>query len=223
MPWIALGGLHPRLVSGRSPGDPGRPRRWPREEPRVNDEALRPVVERARTGDAEAFGELFHLTRPDVARVCRRLLGPGAAAEDATSEVFLRMRTGLDGYASERPFRPWLRGIASHHCIDVLRRRRTEARLFEAGDWARDDLVDPGPSPLRRVARAEQQAEVQSAVEALPEKYRLPLVLRYFGELDYAAIGEVLDVSREQVATLLYRAKRRLRERLADRAVREDA
>jgi RNA polymerase sigma-70 factor (ECF subfamily) len=188
----------------------------------VDDEALRPVLERARAGDSEAFGELFRHTRPDVERVCRRLLGPGPAAEDAASEVFLRAQRGLDGYAGERPFRPWLLGIASHHCIDVLRRRHTESRLFDARDLARDDLVDPGPSPLRRMARAEQQAEVQGAVEALPDRYRLPLVLRYFGELDYAAIGDVLGVSREQVATLVYRAKRRLRERLAPAASRED-
>ncbi len=182
----------------------------------MDDEALRPVVERARAGDPEAFAELFRHTRADVARVCRRLLGPGANAEDAASEVFLRVRRGLDGFAGERPLRPWLLGVARHHCIDVLRRRRTEARLFSPADWTAEDPADPGASPLRRVARAEQRAEVQAAVEGLPEKYRLPLVLRYFAELDYAEIGEVLGVGREQVATLVYRAKRRLRERLAD-------
>ena len=180
----------------------------------MDEQAVRSLVERARNGDAEAFAELYRTHRADVARVCRRLLGPGAASEDAGSEVFLRMRRGLDGYSSARPFRPWLLGIASHHCIDVLRRRRTEARLFEAQDLAAEDLADPGPSPLRRVARAEQHAELVAAVEALPEKYRAPLALRYFGELDYAGIAETLGISREQVGTLLHRARRRLRQRL---------
>ena len=188
----------------------------------MDDERAGPLVERARGGDPAAFAELFLAYQPDVARVCRRLLGPGPAAEDASSETFLRMRRGLDGYSGARPFRPWLLGIASHHCIDLLRRRRTEAQLFEARDFQSDDLPDPGPSPLRRVARAEQRAELVAAMEALPEKYRLPLALRYFAELDYAGIAETLGISREQVGTLLYRAKCQLRAALAD-ADAEDA
>jgi RNA polymerase sigma-70 factor (ECF subfamily) len=173
-----------------------------------------PLVERAETGDEAAFAELFRRTRAEVGRVCRRLLGPGPGAEDAASEVFLRARGALPGFDRQRPFRPWLLAIASHHCIDLLRRRRTEARLFSPGDLEERDLEDPAPSPLRRVAGAERRAEVLEAVEGLPEKYRLPLVLRYWSELDYAGIADVLGVERSQVATLVYRAKRRLRERL---------
>jgi len=55
-----------------------------------------------------------------------------------------------------------------------------------------------------------------AVVEALPERYRAPLVLRHFAELDYAAIGELLGVSRGQVGTLLFRARRRVRERLRE-------
>ena len=189
----------------------------------MSDEAVRPVVERARAGDEAAFAELFRLHQGDVARACRRLLGPGPAAEDAAAEVFLRARGALDGFQPERPFAPWLLGIASHYCIDVLRRRRTEARLFDPREIDADQCMDPGPSPLRRLAGAEQRAELLSAIESLPEKYRLPLVLRYWSELDYAAIGEVLGATREQVGTLLFRAKRQLRERLRARAVAEDA
>jgi RNA polymerase sigma-70 factor (ECF subfamily) len=52
---------------------------------------------------------------------------------------------------------------------------------------------------------------VLEAIDALPLHYRLPLVLRYFHELDYEGIAEVLNLSRSQVGTLLFRAKRRLR------------
>jgi len=180
----------------------------------MQDGALGPLVERAAAGDEAAFAEIFRRTRADVGRVCRRLLGPGPAAEDAASEVFLRARRSLAGFDRDRPFGPWLLAIASHHCIDLLRRRRTETRLFSSDELADCDLADPAPSPLRRVAGAERRAEVLEAVEGLPEKYRLPLVLRYWSELDYADIADVLGVERSQVATLVYRAKRRLRERL---------
>ena len=177
--------------------------------------ALDAVVDRARSGDTAAFGELFRSYERDVARLCGRMLGPGAAAEDARSEVFLRARRGLDGYDPKRPFRTWLLSIAGHYCIDQLRRQQTESRLFDAGDFEAGDLAAPGPSPLQHLVRREERDAVLSAVEALPFKWRLPLVLRHFADLDYGAIGEILGVERGQVGTLLFRARRRLRECLA--------
>jgi RNA polymerase sigma-70 factor (ECF subfamily) len=175
-----------------------------------------PVLERARAGDPAAFDALFRAHASDVTRVCRRMLGSETAAQDATHEVFLRARRGFASYDPERPFRRWLLGIAGHYCIDQLRRRSREARLFDAGDLdAGDldagDLSDPGASPLSRALAAERRAQVLEAIDALPLHYRLPLVLRYFHELDYEGIAEVLNLSRSQVGTLLFRAKRRLR------------
>jgi RNA polymerase sigma-70 factor (ECF subfamily) len=175
----------------------------------LSEDPARPLLQRARDGDADAFGELFRRFEPEVSRLCRRLLGAGA--EDAAAEVFLRARAALQGYDLDRPFRRWLLAIASHHCIDQLRRRRTEARLFAASELEPDALADPGPSPLRHLARAEERSAVVAAIDALPDTYRLPLVLRYFNELDYDGIGEILGVTRGQVGTLLFRAKRRLR------------
>ncbi len=149
-----------------------------------------------------------------VSRLCRRMLGAGPAAEDAAHEVFLRAQRGLDGYDRGQPFRPWILAIAGHHCIDQLRRRRTEWRLFDAADLDAADLADPAPSPLGEALRAERRAEVLGAIDALPLKFRLPLVLRYFNELDYDGIAELLQITRSQVGTLLFRARRRLRERL---------
>jgi RNA polymerase sigma-70 factor (ECF subfamily) len=161
-------------------------------------------------GGSSDFGELFRAYRGDVERVCRRMLGE-SGAQDAASEVFLRAQRALESYDPERPFRPWLLGIASHHCIDQLRRRAREARLFEAKDLGELELAHPGPSPLRRLAKREQSREILDAIDSLPRKYRLPIVLRYYEDLDYAAIAELLGVERAQVGTLLFRAKHKLR------------
>lgn len=113
-----------------------------------------------------------------------------------------------------RPFRPWLLGVTSNLCIDLIRRRSREVRLFDARDFANNDLVDTGPTPLRRALDAESRRHILEALERLPLKYRLPLVLRYLQDLDYETIGKILDVSRGQVGTLLFRARRKLREQL---------
>jgi RNA polymerase sigma-70 factor (ECF subfamily) len=190
---------------------------------RAEGSSERARVERAREGDAQAFAELYRAHEPDVARLCRRLLGPGAAAEDATGEVFLRARRSLDGFRAGRPLRPWLLAIAGHHCIDQIRRGRAEALLFDGGDSRPDELAGSGPSPLQQVLRAEARQATLAAIDALPARYRVPLVLRYFAELDYAAIADALGTTPNQVATLLFRAKRRLRSELAPGSGGEDA
>jgi RNA polymerase sigma-70 factor (ECF subfamily) len=161
-----------------------------------------------------AFEPLFRAHEPDVQRLCRRMLGEDAA-RDASHEVFLRARRGFDSWDPERPFRRWLLAVTGNYCVDQLRRRGREAHLFDASDLEAGDLLDPGPSPLRQALDAEERARLLEAIDALPQKYRLPLVLRYFQELDYDGIGDVLGLGRGQVGSLLFRARRRLREALA--------
>ena len=193
---------------------PGASRRV--EEAAVSaDEPADPGSRGAGPGDFEAR---YREHEEAVSRLCRRMLGAGPAVEDAAHEVFLRAQRGRDGYDPAQPFRPWILAIAGHHCIDQLRRRRTEWRLFDAADLDAADLADPAPSPLGEALRAERRAEVLVAIDALPLELRLPLVLRYFNELDYDGIAELLQITRSQVGTLLFRARRRLRERLAGEA-----
>ena len=163
--------------------------------------------------DEPSFEALFREHEAAVQRHCRRLLGD-EADRDATQEVFLRARRGFASWDPERPFRPWLLTVAGNHCIDQLRRRSRETRIFDHRDLDPADLLDPGPSPLRLSLRSEERGHLLDALDGLPQKYRLPLVLRYFQELDYDAIGDVLGVSRGQVGTLLFRAKRLLRQAL---------
>ncbi len=164
---------------------------------------------------AQAFEALFREHEDAVERLCRRMLGL-EPARDARQEVFLRARRGFDSWDPSRPFRRWLLAIAGNYCVDQLRRRGLEARIFDPRDFQSDDLLSPGPSPLREALHAERREELLAAIDELPDRYRLPLVLRYFQELDYDGIAALLGLSRAQVGTLLFRARRRLRTALDD-------
>ncbi len=172
------------------------------------------LVERAQAGDPDAYAQLFRAYETDVGRVCGRMLG-SVDAKDAKSEVFLRVRRSLHTYDSERPFRPWLLTIAGNYCIDELRHRAAERRVFVELESDAGELRESGPSPLSRLIASETRDAVSLAIENLPVKYRLPLLLRYFSDYDYAAIADALGVTRNQVGSLLFRAKRMLREQLA--------
>jgi len=167
-------------------------------------------IGRVEPGQSEAFGERFESFRPDVMRLCTRLIGPNDA-EDATHEVFLRAETRIETFDATQPFRRWLLAIGSNHCIDRLRRRATERLLFTPDN---PDALKPAatqPSALDGVMREQDRKALLAVLDQLPNRYRAPLVLRYFAELDYDTIAVELELTRPQVGTLLFRAKRRLR------------
>lgn len=171
-----------------------------------------PPVEHA---NSDSLDERFAALSPAVTRLCAQLLGDRDAAGDAVAEVFLRARRGWDGYDREQSFRAWLLAIASHHCIDLLRRKHREQRIFEPEEGEVEAAAEPGPSPLRRLLEVEQRRELEAAVAALPPRYRAPLVLRFHAELSYDEIAVRLGLERAHVGTLLLRARRRLRDALA--------
>ena len=170
------------------------------------------LVARVALGDREAFAELYGAHAEPVARLCRRLLGSDPEAQDARSEVFLRAHEAIASYDPRRAFRSWLLAIASHHCIDRLRRRALEGRLFEPADLAEDTLPEAGPTPLGSALLRERRDQLFAALDALAPRQRAPLVLRYFAELSYDEIAALLGVSTREVGVLLFRAKLRLRE-----------
>ena len=82
------------------------------------------AIARARAGDAEAWGELYRDYAPAIFRFCRRALPTRQDAEDATMEVFVKVKEKLHQYDSARPFSSWLYKVAANHCWDLLRRRK---------------------------------------------------------------------------------------------------
>ena len=154
----------------------------------MNPTEMAEAVERARRGEREGFVEIYEAFSRRVLGLCRHLLGSPDAAEDARSDVFLRLPRALDRYDQALPFDRWLLSVTSHHCLDVLRRRRLEARLFAAElDEPGGEAVGsaPGPSPLAAVLTEEGRTRLREALLRLPERYRVALALRYDGELGY--------------------------------------
>jgi RNA polymerase sigma-70 factor (ECF subfamily) len=146
--------------------------------------------------------------------LCRYLLNSFEAAEDAAHEVFLRAQRKLATYDPSLPVSSWLLGIASNHCIDLLRRRTTEKRIFELEGRDAMDSPSGGPTPLGELIAAERGHDVRHALSELPEKYRVPLVLTYYNEMSYDEIAAILGLGRNHVATLIFRGKQQLREKL---------
>jgi RNA polymerase sigma-70 factor (ECF subfamily) len=97
----------------------------------VSPEQERVLVALAQRGDDEAFAALVRWGAPTALGAARRVTGDPALAEDAAQEAFLRAFRALADYRHESSFRAWIRRIAIHAAIDLMRRRRPESRLPE--------------------------------------------------------------------------------------------
>jgi RNA polymerase sigma-70 factor (ECF subfamily) len=150
----------------------------------------------------------------EVLRLCRRMLGGAPDAEEARSETFLRAQQAAASWDG-RPVRAWLLGIAANHCVDRLRRRALEGRLFDASDLSQDDLPAPAAGPLAILLARERSVQLEAALATLPDKYRAPLALRFLADQSTGEIAATLGVSEAQVAVLIFRAKCKLREAFA--------
>jgi RNA polymerase sigma-70 factor, ECF subfamily len=181
---------------------------------------LESVIECARGHDSEALGEIYRRYVRRVFGLCRYMLNSREGAEDATSEVFLKLQRSIESYDRSIPFPSWLLRVAGNQCIDALRRRQRGRRVIvEVEDRAAViEAPSTEPSPLGAVISKEERAKVRDAIARLPDNYRVPLVLRYYSELSYDEIARQLDLERNYVAALIFRAKQELRRRLLPRS-----
>ena len=177
---------------------------------------LESVIQRAQGHDAEALGDIYRLYARRVFGLCRHMLDSRESAEDATSEIFLKLRRSIESYDGSTPFHRWLLRVTGNHCIDTLRSRKRGRQVFGEGE-AEVAVIEPASpelSPLGAVLSSEERTKVREAIARLPENYRMPLVLRYYGELSYDEIAQQLGLKRDYVAALLFRAKQDLRRKL---------
>jgi RNA polymerase sigma-70 factor (ECF subfamily) len=186
----------------------------------MEERDLESVIERAQGHDAEALGEIYRRYVRRVFGLCRYMLDSRESAEDATSEVFLKLQRAIESYDGSIPFPKWLLRVAGNQCIDVLRRRKRRRQVIVEGEDgpAVIEAASSDPSPLGAVLGAEERAQVRDAIAHLPDNYRVPLVLRYYSELSYDEIAQQLGLQRKYVAALIFRGKQELRRKLAHRS-----
>jgi RNA polymerase sigma-70 factor (ECF subfamily) len=181
----------------------------------VTDAAL---VERARGGDAEAFGELIDRHRDAVFRAALAALRDRAEADDAAQDAFLLAYRKLSTFRGESSFRTWILSIAWR---TALNRRRTWRRWWErvaverAGAGGAPVPAAADPTPEAAVAGAEMAAHVERLLAALPARLRDPLLLLATGDHGYEEMSALLGVPAGTLKWRVSEARRLLKARLA--------
>ena len=173
---------------------------------RSDDVAL---VRAARRGDREALEILLRRHYPRIYAVCRRLAGNDADAADAAQEALLAVSRGLGRFDGRSSFATWSYRVATNACLDELRRRQrraADALPAELAGGRRDPVGDGITARL----------DVDAALGALPEDFRVPVVLRDQAGLSYDEIALVLSIPPGTVRSRIARGRSRLVELLGE-------
>ncbi len=170
--------------------------------------------------------ELVKLYADDVLRVCYFYLGKMGLAEDAFQEVFIKVIRKRDTFAGDCPPKYWLMAIAKNVCKDFLKSswstrissfeqinedsgeksdfqrtsRRPDSKVYSDGHEQEDLIFD----------EMEPSGELWDAVNALPDVYKDVVLLKYYGNMDNAAIAKACDISESSVRSRLFRARKKL-------------
>jgi len=168
-------------------------------------------------GDALAIERLVNEYQPSIYRLAYSILEDSPEAEEAAQDVFVAALKALGSYRGEASLRTWLYAITVNVCRDRLHARRTRERLAQA----LQTLVHMGKrqhaSAEDETIRTEGEAAVRQAVDALGEKHRLPVILRYYHACSVAEIAQILKINEGTVCSRLSTARDQLRVRLRPR------
>ena len=178
------------------------------------------LVAAVRDGSEEAFEALYRRYRPRIVAFVRSMCGDHARAEDIAQEAFMSALRGLRSSDKEIAFRPWLYEIARNACIDHMRRagRGTEVSI-DSDDFSpqEEGRVSQSVSGTdAEVARRKELESLQMAFGDLPESQHQILVMRELEGLSYDRIGSRMGLSRGAVESMLFRARRTLRDGFDD-------
>ncbi len=184
----------------------------------------RRLIEACQQGDREAFRELFDAHKDRVWSVALHFTGDESAARDVTQQVFLKLFISIAQFRHESSFATWLYRMVVNACMDERRGRRRflSFDFFSTGDSDESDdelsaMINKGGghSQEDHFSRLEISAAVKSAVAELKPKLRIAILLKYFEELSYEEMAEVLGCSTGTVASRLNRGHKALAKRLA--------
>lgn len=175
------------------------------------------LVARCLDGDHDAYGELVQRYQGAVFATAFYYVGRHGAAEDIAQDAFLAGYRSLPRLKDPAKFGPWLKQVTCRTAANWLRRNGDRLSVETPLPYKRTvSIEDAREGPRGRSERREQLEQVQKAIDTLPERYRLPVVLRYMQESSYLEISEYTGESVDEVRGILQRAGRQLRAILTD-------
>ena len=180
------------------------------------------LIRAALDGEQDAFKRLMKKYHGAIYHLIVRMIGYNAEAEDLTQEAFIKAFNSLASFNDEFAFSTWLYKIATNNCIDHLRKRKLKTLSIDKPLPTHDgetqmELPDHSYIPDNRILATQQSRAIQNAIDDLPDKYRLVIVMRHQQEKSYDEIAEELQLPLGTVKAHIFRARELLSRALRGR------
>ena len=171
------------------------------------------LVHLAQSGDHAALESLLRENYGKIYSICRKLAGNDADADDATQEALLSIVRKISSFKGESRFSTWAYRIATNACLDEIRKRNRRPQLeFSENNESR-------LSTSRNIQPMEDQISdrllIENALNALPDEFKIPLILRDQTGMNYQEISFVLSLPEGTVKSRIARARERLKVELS--------
>ncbi len=167
------------------------------------------IITRAQSGDREAFGTLFEQYKNLVYKTAYLMLGETTEAEDALQEIFVQVYRSLSGFDPRKAaFTTWLYRVTFNYCLNHRRKKHPFTLPLE-------DISPALRSEFPSAQLAEEEV-LQQAIGKLTDRQRAVVILRYFWDLPYAEIAQILDIPLGTVKSRIDLALKTLRKVLEE-------
>lgn len=173
------------------------------------------LAKRTCEGDISAFNELVEMYKKKVYYIAYRIHGDHDDAEDISQEVFIKVFKSIDRFRFDAKLSTWIYQISVNTSIDALRNRKSKQEMMETVHL---ESLPPGAGaagPAEQITRDMLLQRIRQSLPDLSKKERMAFTMHYFNEFKLREIGEMLGLSVNTIKTLLLRAKRKLRKKLA--------
>jgi len=167
------------------------------------------LMSRVAEGDLDAFNELVRRHQRIAWRIAHRYLGDPVEAEDVAQEAFLRVLAAAPRYKPTAAFSTYLYRVVVRLCIDYARKRRP---IFSN---ALPETLDSSPDPAVALAQKDRDQLIRQALDALPPRQRMAVILKYYEGLGYSDIARAMGATVKAVERLLGRARKALQSSLS--------
>ncbi|MDR1687578.1 MAG: sigma-70 family RNA polymerase sigma factor [Clostridiales bacterium] len=167
--------------------------------------------------DMNYFSELMRRYKNLVFSVILRMVNDKEEANDLAQEVFIKVYKNLHKYYPEFKFSTWIIRITTNHVIDFRRKKKQESVPIEDVEYE----LSSEESPEAQYIRKERDHSINSLLEALPDMYKIPIVLYHKEGLSYQEISDIIKEPLSKVKNRIFRARKMLKESIINTGVGE--
>ena len=174
------------------------------------------LIERAKKGDMEAFESLVIKYQQSLYYLCRRMTGAHQSADDLSQETFIKVYFSLPKFKDGMNFYTWIRKIAVNNCINYLKSQMREEPLDERGNRIPGNSSLTGQElPQDKVQRHHLEQKFKEALKTLPADQKIIFCLRFYEDLSYKEISQLLNLPNGTVMSRLNRTRKKLKAQMS--------